>query len=121
MQKRSLLVAKRKQQPDLCPVDPEIVSGKSMEAKLIWQYCCSKRPVYCRRTLDEYGYPNLRTTSLRNADQTLYKRTKTGMAFLEYPATPGNLLGKVLMVDQLWILILDDRRSCAIFGLDQIY
>ena len=110
------------------------MKSKSMETKLIWQYLSSKWPIHCRRTLDQYGYPSLRNTSVRDADQVLYKRTNKSTESEQGPSRESAMqhfsdiihsarLGhpsarahssdgtaKVLMVDQLWLWILDDRK-----------
>ncbi len=99
-----------------------------MESKLIWQYLMSDLPLHCRRTLDQFGYPSLRDTSVRDLDQILYKRTKAGkddppprdaaMKHLKHvgrgaggsSASAGlatDRTAKVLMVDQLWLWVLD--------------
>lgn len=98
-----------------------------MESKLIWHYLHSDRPIHCRRTLDQYGYPSLRNTAVRDADQILYKRTKVDKdaapvkdstknkwhshrssadRSVRLASDDGN--AKVLMVDQLWLWILNN-------------
>lgn len=120
------MIEKRRKQGNSRPIDREVAKGKSMENKLIWQYLCSEGPIHCRRTLDQYGYPSLRNTAVRDADQILYKRTKTdkeaslakdsskkswhsGRSSSSQPAqsTPEDISAKVLMVDQLWVWVID--------------
>lgn len=76
MQERAALIKRRHEDHRARPVDREIANGKSMEYKLIWQYLRSDLPLHCRRTLDQFGYPSLQNTSVRDEDQVLYKRTK---------------------------------------------
>ncbi len=85
-------------------------------------------PLHYRRTLDQYGYPSLRDTSLRDGDQVLFKRTRdekdprkesiiksrlrSGLSSVIHPTESGEVedaAAKVLMVDQLWLWILNDQ------------
>ena len=135
LQQRALLIKKRSKQTDATPIDMDIARGKSTENKLIWQYHSSSQPLHCRRTLDQYGYPSLRNTSVRDHDQVLYKQTRTRRgpeeppikgtsmqhitAIMKAARDPGahaskvktlqDSHAKVLMVDQLWLWILDDE------------
>lgn len=101
-----------------------------MENKLIWQYLNSERPIHCRRTLDQYGYPTLHNTAVRDEDQILFKRTKvsqevlpakeplkkmwhSGRSLSNQQAQPisEDICAKVLMVDQLWLWVVDAGKS----------
>ena len=131
---RSATIRRRVDQKNARPVDPTIIPGRSIEHKLIWQYMDSKHPIHCRRTLDQYGYPSLRNTAVRDSDQILYKRTSNEQADIgtqqrethmqhitsllrsaksmghavSMERTAPDLTAKVLMVDQLWLWVLDD-------------
>ena len=135
LRKRADVIAKRGILPHARPVDREIAKGKSVECKLIWQYLHSKWPLHTRRTLDQYGYPSLRNTTVRDGDQVIYKQTRnpilsegvTGKepsmhnikAILHAARAPGpryskvktmsDGAAKVLIVDQLWIFVVDDE------------
>ena len=134
---RADVIGKRRMQVHARPVDRAIASGVSMESKLIWQYLTSNRPIHCRRTLDQYGYPSLRNTSVRDSDQILYKRTRPPRPEIEPHELPrehitGKLrankipvdqqveldrkegASKVLMVDQLWLWVVDQRMFCTL-------
>lgn len=56
----------------------EILQGYSMEKKLIWQYLFNSAnlPLHIRRTLDQFGYPNLENTWERDCDQVAFKWAK---------------------------------------------
>lgn len=54
--------------------------------------------LHIRRTLDQSYFLNLKDTSQRDKDQVVYRATKW----------QGNL-ARVVMVDQLWLWILDER------------
>lgn len=64
----------------------------------------SEPPLHIRRTLDQSHFLNLKDTSHRDQDQVVYRATK--LPWYE----PGNL-ARVVMVDQLWMWLLDDRMS----------
>ena len=136
MQRQAAIIKKRSEQAHARPVIPEIASSTSMVHKLIWQHLTSDRPVHCRRTLDQYGYPTLRNTAVRDADQILYKRTKprSDAESSQEPPIMQNLstrssarrrhqssgndanTAKVLMVDQLWLWIMDNQTVITFFA-----
>ncbi len=136
LQKRAEIIKLRREQPHARPVAKHVANGKSMEHKLIWQHLTSDQPVHCRRTLDQYGYPSLRNTAVRDGDQILYKRTKmdadvqtpkeTSMmhklqssraAAARQSAMPNadDGVAKILMVDQLWLWIVDNKTVITFF------
>ena len=128
LKKRAKIVSERRNASHIRPTNKEISEGTSMESKLIWQFLTADPPLHCRRTLDQYGYPTLRNTSTRDGDQIMYKRTKADKAVLSEPHPRHHIhhqhgsrqasrtplsqskdddAAKVLMVDQLWLWILD--------------
>ena len=134
MQKRTSVINQRRQQADARPIVDNVARSKSLEHKVIWQYLKSDRPIHCRRTLDQYGYPSLRNTAVRDGDQILYKRTKPEVdAPAKDTTKPSKLHGqrsslnlqskpaadsgaaKVLMVDQLWLWIIDNQTIITFF------
>ncbi|KAK4862839.1 hypothetical protein LT330_002972 [Penicillium expansum] len=109
---------------------PGRISKASLEAQLIWTYLGCEPPVHFRRTLDQYGYPNLRSTIARDDDQMLWKRTRRPARIDEQlkeylqsaeddPDNEENfgefMDGNVLMVDQLWLWILDQKTVITFF------
>lgn len=60
--------------------------------------------LHIRRTLDQSYFLNLKDTSQRDKDQVVYRATKGR----------GNL-ARVVMVDQLWLWILDERTLISVF------
>ncbi|CAI7584579.1 unnamed protein product [Penicillium crustosum] len=109
---------------------PGRLSKASLEAQLIWTYLGSEPPIHLRRTLDQYGYPNLRSTIARDDDQMLWKRTRRPALIDEQlkeylqsaqddPENEENfgefMDGTVLMVDQLWLWILDKKTVVTFF------
>lgn len=101
----------------------------SLEAQLIWKYLGCEPPIHFRRTLDQFGYPNLRSTVARDDDQILWKRTRRATRIDEQlreyldaaedgPGSPEPtefMDGNVLMVDQLWLWIVDQRTIVTFF------
>lgn len=77
---------------ELLPRDP---TAKATEPSL-----------HIRRTLDQSYFHNLKDTSQRDRDQVVYRATKW----------QGNL-ARVVMVDQLWLWILDDREFMFLSSL----
>lgn len=57
--------------------------------------------LHIRRSLDQSYFLNLEDTSKRDCDQVVYRATRLPWHF------PGNLT-RIVMVDQLWLWILDD-------------
>ncbi|OKP10792.1 hypothetical protein PENSUB_3612 [Penicillium subrubescens] len=108
---------------------PYRIDKSSLEAKLIWQYLGCEPPIHFRRTLDQYGYPNLRSTVARDDDQMLWKRTRKPARiddqlreYLEATnddpegTEPTEFMdGNVLMVDQLWLWIVDRKTIITFF------
>ena len=133
------------------------------EKKIIWQFerdPCNL-PLHPRRTLDQYGYPNLESTEPRDNDQVIFRwaeherRTKDSVKEQEVKATedhvdidaavldedstklkaqhdrgqpwatknleqaplPAEITNnfKILMVDQLWSWIINDRNIVTCF------
>ncbi|KAF2232829.1 hypothetical protein EV356DRAFT_238033 [Viridothelium virens] len=75
---RNDLISRRLLQERPYPVDEEIAQIDLLEPKLLWQYLVNPAglPIHHRRSLDQYRYPTLRSTAVRDADQVLYKRTR---------------------------------------------
>ena len=61
---------------------------------LLRTHLLSERPIHIRRTLDQSYYWTLKDTSARDQDQVVYRATKDQNA-------------RIVMVDQLWMWILD--------------
>jgi len=59
-------------------------------------------PLHARRTLDQSYYWKLQNTDGRDEDQVVYRETKSGKSILR--------TSRVIMVDQLWMYILDDSK-----------
>jgi hypothetical protein len=66
---------------------------------------------YPRRTLDQFYYPALHDTSVRDKDQTVSKWTGTALGLDgKEKASTDSLL---IMIDQFWCWIINKSSSCA--------
>lgn len=63
-------------------------------------------PMHPRRTLDQYYFSTLKDTTPRDKDQVVYRETKTKPGENKHNHDPS-----IVMVDQLWLWILDDSVS----------
>lgn len=72
---------------------PAVVNGKQED----------EPPLHIRRTLDQAYFMTLKDTSRRDRDQVVYRATKKPWF------KPGHVI-RVVMVDQLWLWILDERE-----------
>ncbi|KAE8353501.1 hypothetical protein BDV28DRAFT_148002 [Aspergillus coremiiformis] len=123
LQRRNV-IEKRLQQGRSKPV-PEYISGSHVETRVIWKFLGAEPPIHIRRTLDQYGYPNLRSTVSRDDDQMLWKRTRKAVDLShdrgtipsqDHPDASKTFIdGKVLMVDQLWLWVVDDKTVVTFF------
>ncbi|KAB8272551.1 hypothetical protein BDV30DRAFT_211893 [Aspergillus minisclerotigenes] len=122
---RRKVIEKRLQQGRSKPV-PEYISDSHVETRLIWKFLGAEPPIHIRRTLDQYGYPNLRSTIARDDDQMLWKRTRkvvdlshelgSSIPLQDSPDSSKTFVdGKVLMVDQLWLWIVDEKTVVTFF------
>ncbi|KAL4807295.1 hypothetical protein BDV18DRAFT_137389 [Aspergillus unguis] len=123
---RRRVIEERLRQGRSRPV-PEEIFRSSLESKLIWKFLGNEPPIHIRRTLDQFGYPNLRSTVARDDDQMLWKRTRKQINLSDelgnsIPLRDGSdprdsvfVDGKVLMVDQLWLWIVDHKTVVTFF------
>ncbi|CAG8956156.1 hypothetical protein HYFRA_00012073 [Hymenoscyphus fraxineus] len=108
--------------------------SESPGLRLIWQCLSEDKQLHCRRSLDQYMYTTLPDTSVRDRDQILYKSRQLNSGYTtslleededddvqprgwendesdEEDGTPGN----VLVVDQLWMFVMDDDTVITFF------
>ena len=74
---------------------------QSTELSLLETHLDTDRPLHIRRTLDQYFYTSLKSTTARDDDQVVYRYAKKelGIGVDELP---------IMMVDQLWLVMLYD-------------
>jgi Mg2+ and Co2+ transporter CorA len=140
---RNDLSERRRRQNRSYPPEPGI-SNSCLEHQMIWWYLnnASDLPFHVRRSLDQYGYPNLSNTKARDLDQVLSKRTrpqqkstnlfqgslasmwhkertKSGKKNFrskeETKTVDLNDESRVLMVDTLWLWIVEPGSVVTFF------
>jgi hypothetical protein len=67
-------------------------------------------PLHIRRTLDQSYYCTLEDTSERDRDQVIYRATKG-----------SNKKARIVMVDQLWMWILDESELIHFYRNSSVY
>lgn len=72
------------------------------DIRVLRDYLHKDPPLHARRTLDHSFYWKLPTTDGRDEDQVVYRATKRGKSVLR--------TSRVVMVDQLWLYVLDDSE-----------
>ena len=86
------------------------------EEQLMVEYLHAQPPLHPRRTLDQSYYGALKNTGTRDRDQVVYRGTTPeshecgGMAGCEQCNEDIRKVPRILMVDQLWLWILDERK-----------
>lgn len=79
---------------DAMDVEPDV--------RLLRDHLFQSPPLHARRTLDQSYYWKLPNTDGRDQDQVVYRETKEGKNI--------SRTTRVVMVDQLWMYILDDSK-----------
>ncbi|KAG9229786.1 hypothetical protein BJ875DRAFT_177511 [Amylocarpus encephaloides] len=77
------------------------------DVRLLRDYLFQNPPLHSRRTLDQSYYWKLANTDARDQDQVVYRETKEGKNIARTT--------RVVMVDQLWMYILDDNTIITSF------
>jgi hypothetical protein len=77
------------------------------DERLLCENVNNNPPLHIRRTLDQYYFLTLDDTSARDRDQVVYRGTRVGKTSLHSKNT------RVVMVDQLWLWILDDSNPLS--------
>jgi hypothetical protein len=87
--------------------EQEAAKNPDADEMLLRTHLLSERPVHIRRTLDQSYYWTLKDTSTRDRDQVVYRATNQED---QNPRIP-----RVVMVDQLWMWILDGSKHYILF------
>lgn len=88
-----------------------------VEEKLMMEYLHVEPPLHPRRTLDQAYYGALRNTGTRDRDQVVYRGTMPqpheciGVEVCPQCNEDIRKTPRVIMVDQLWMWILDESKS----------
>ncbi|KAI9768750.1 MAG: hypothetical protein M1840_004745 [Geoglossum simile] len=112
--------------------------ANSVELQLIWEYLMPGTDLHCRRSLDQFMYSTLPDTSDRDKDQVYQKRTRRESGTARAPVTSYDSLiadelsiqgiegydhgetGSVLVVDQLWLWVLDEGTVVTFFQKKEV-
>ncbi len=87
-----------------------------VEEKLLAKYLHAPAPLHPRRTLDQSYYGGLRNTGTRDRDQVVYRGTTpeshdcVGMEACLQCKEDVRKVPRIIMVDQLWLWILDESE-----------
>lgn len=90
-----------------------------IEEQLTMKYLHAEPPLQPRRTLDQSYYGALRNTGTRDRDQVVYRGTTPqaheciGMEACPQCNEDIRKTPRIIMVDQLWMWILDESKSIA--------
>jgi hypothetical protein len=97
------------------------------EEKLILEYLHKKPPLHPRRTLDQSYYGALKDTATRDRDQVVYRATTPAghdcqenidkddcWRKCKQCQEDSRKIPRLIMVDQLWLWILDESMSCIL-------
>ncbi len=72
--------------------------------RLIGDHLCTQSPLHPRRTLEQYYYWTAEDTTARDRQQVVYRGTRM--------RNDPEAIPRVVMVDQLWMWILDESEYC---------
>ncbi|KAI0528444.1 hypothetical protein GGR58DRAFT_495970 [Xylaria digitata] len=100
--------------------EPLIHTSGNKHRELLQTYLGRDHPLHVRRTLDQFYYFNLndKDMDLRDKDQTISKYFRNNMmnnSLRGSTKTPQNLDFPILMVDQLWLWVLEDNTVITSF------
>ncbi|KAK0732283.1 hypothetical protein B0H67DRAFT_655694 [Lasiosphaeris hirsuta] len=91
------------------------------EEQLMVRYLHAQPPLHPRRTLDQSYYGALKSTRARDRDQVVYRGTTpephacVGMDACEQCNDDIRKVPRIIMVDQLWLWILDEHTVLSSF------
>jgi hypothetical protein len=93
------------------PSSTEVDEKERTDAMLLWRHLRGdpKHPVHIRRTLDQSYYWTIKDTESRDRDQVVYRATEDEPN-RPHPDDHPSRGPKVIMVDQLWLWILNGGR-----------
>ncbi|XMA07793.1 hypothetical protein WAI453_000584 [Rhynchosporium graminicola] len=77
------------------------------DVRILRDHLHKNPPLHARRTLDQSYYWKLQNTDGRDEDQVVYRETKRGRNI--------SRTSRIIMVDQLWLYILDDNTIISSF------
>ena len=91
-----------------------------VEEQMIAKYVHAEAPLHPRRTLDQFYYGALKDTGARDRDQVVYRATTPeahdcdGFATCPQCNEDVRQVSRLIMVDQLWLWILDESEKTPV-------
>lgn len=85
------------------------IIDEAADERLITHHLYTSSPPHLRRTLDQFYYWTVENTTVQDLSQVVCRGTRSSHD-LETTA-------RIVMVDQLWMWILDDSRLPSLFSL----
>jgi hypothetical protein len=79
------------------------IIDEAADGRLIEHHLFASAPLHMRRTLEQYYYWTASDTSRRDSDQVVCRATRSLQE-------DGEAIARVVMVDQLWLWILDESE-----------
>jgi hypothetical protein len=79
-----------------------------------YQRRAEEAPLHIRRTLDQAYFLTLADTSHRDKDQVVYRGTTPTKKEISSNEVSSNNVTRVVMVDQLWMWILDESGRISV-------
>ncbi|KAK7973144.1 hypothetical protein PG988_007278 [Apiospora saccharicola] len=103
-------IGHKKKDPALVDLTKKLAEQMDYEAdeRLLRDFVKADPPLHIRRTLDQYYFVTLDDTSQRDKDQVVYRGTLDKKRETKSQS-------RVVMVDQLWLWILDDNTIITSF------
>jgi len=87
------------------------------DSNMLQKYLHNDPPIHIRRTLDQYYFMTLESTKTRDSDQVVHRETRGNRLKSHHSDNHGT---RLVMVDQLWLWILDDSKATSLHFLDYI-
>ncbi len=84
------------------------IIDEAADERHIMEHLHSSPPLHMRRTIDQYYYPTVEDSSQRDQDQVVCRGTRS--------KNDPDAMARVVMVDQLWLWILDDSQCFPSFS-----
>jgi hypothetical protein len=85
------------------------IIDEAADGRLIEDHLYTPAPLHMRRTLEQFYYWTAEDTSRRDRDQVVCRSTRHNGDDPDHEA-----VSRLVMVDQLWLWILDDSESIAL-------
>lgn len=89
------------------------IIDEAADERLISEHLHSNSPLHMRRTLDQFYYWTVIDTTAQDQNQVVCHGTRS--------SNDPEATGRVVMVDQLWMWILDESKTCLYYFVFRRY